>query len=258
MIKKIALLIVLSLFIGSLVGCSNIDTMKRIKDTNQVIWGTNAAFAPFEMREGDKVIGIDAEIAQRIADKLGVQLKVVDTEFDSLPAALKSGEIDFIAAGYTVNEERQKSMTFSDKYFKAVQVIIVREDNTDITNLESLKGKKVGVQTGTTGDLFVVTPVVGEENVFRYNNGVEAVLDLKNGNLDAVVIDNLPAQMLVEQNPGLKILDEKAAEEEEYAIAVRKGDEEFVKIINEVLAEMKANGEIDALVNKYSLELQQQ
>jgi polar amino acid transport system substrate-binding protein len=204
--KRILICLLAVVLVLSFIGCSNINTMKRIKDTNKIIWGTNAAFAPFEMRQGDKVIGIDAEIAQRIADKLGVELVVEDMEFEALMSALKSGKIDFIAAGFT---------------------------------------------NATTGD-FVASEIEGAQ-VERYNNGMEAVMDLKNGNIDAVIIDNLPAQLLAEKNPEVKILDEKPAENEEYALAVRKGDTELQKVINEVLKEMKESGEIEELVNKYSI-----
>ena len=250
--KRVLIYILAVMLVFSFLGCgTKIDTMKRIKDNNKIIWGTNAAFAPFEMREGDQVIGIDAEIAKRIADKLGVELVVEDMEFDALLSALVSGKIDFIAAGYTVKPDRAKQVLFTDTYFKAVQVIMVRNDNEEIKGPEDLKGKRIGVQNATTGD-FVASDIEGAE-VKRYNNGMEAVMDLKNGNIDAVIIDNLPEQMLAQKNTEVKILDESPSEEEEYAIAVRKGDTELQKVINEVLAEMKNSGEIDELVNKYSL-----
>lgn len=232
---------------------ANIDTMKRIKDNKKIIWGTNAEFSPFEMREGDEVIGIDAEIAQKIADKIGVELVVEDMEFDSLMAALQSGKIDFIAAGFTIKPDREKQVLFTDTYFKAVQAVIVQEGNTEIKSLEDLEGKKIGVQNGTTGDF--EADEIPDAEVVRFNNGIEAALDLKNGNIDAVIIDNLPAQMLIEKNPELVIVEfeEKPFEDEEYAMAVRKGDTELQGIINEVLKEMKDSGDIDELVTKYSI-----
>ncbi|MFO7296415.1 MAG: basic amino acid ABC transporter substrate-binding protein [Clostridia bacterium] len=250
--KRVLIYILALVVVLSFMGCSTkIDTMKRIKETKKIIWGTNAAFPPFEMRQGDEVIGIDAEIAKRIADKLGVELVVEDMEFDALLPALVSGKIDFIAAGYTVDPDRAEQVLFTDTYFTAVQVIIVMKDNQEIKGPEDLKGKKIGVQNATTGDL-VASKIEGAE-VKRYNNGMEAVMDLKNGNIDAVIIDNLPAQMLAQKNPEVKILEESPSEEEEYAIAVRKGDTELQKVINEVLAEMKNSGEIDELLKKYSL-----
>ena len=125
------------------------------------------------------------------------------------------------------------------------------EDIDDIKVPVVFVGKRIGVQKATTGD-FVASEIEGAQ-VERYNNGMEAVMDLKNGNIDAVIIDNLPAQLLAEKNPEVKILDEKPAENEEYALAVRKGDTELQKVINEVLKEMKESGEIEELVNKYSI-----
>ncbi len=250
--KKVLLLLLISVVSISLVSCGEIDTMARIEKDDKVIWGTNAEFAPFEMRDGEDVIGIDAEIAKKIAEKLGVELVVEDMKFDPLPAALKSGKIDFIAAGYSKDPDREREMTFSKSYFKAVQAIIVEESNDEIQGVKDLEGKKIGVQNGTTGDIISTEDIEGAY-VHRYNNGLEAVLDLQNGNLDAVVIDVLPAQMLVAENDGVKILDERAGDEESYVIAVRKGDEELIEVINEVLDEMLQSGEIDELVNKYSI-----
>lgn len=250
--KKLLLLCLIFTMAITFVSCGNIDTMARIEKKGQVIWGTNAEFPPFEMRDGEEVIGIDAEIAERIAERLGVELVVEDMKFDPLPAALKSGKIDFIAAGYSKDPDREKDMIFSKEYFKAVQAIIVEESNDEIKGVDDLEGKKIGVQTGTTGDI-LATKKIEDADVQRYNNGLEAVLDLKNGNLDAVIIDILPAQMLVAENDGVKILDERAGDEESYVIAVRKDDEELIEIINEVLDEMMQNGEIDELVNKYSV-----
>ncbi len=230
-----------------------INTMQRIKDDNRVIWGTNAAFPPFEIRRGDEVIGVDAEIAKLVAEKLGVELVVEDMDFDALIGAMASGKIDFIAAGFTVRADREEQVLFTDKYFEAIQVIIVRDDNTDIQGPEDLAEKKIGVQNGTSGD-FVAEDIVGDATdlINRYNNGLEAALELRNGRIDAIIIDNLPAQMIVYQNPGLKILETQADDEEEYALAVRLGDSELAAIINEVLAELKQSGQIDAWVEEYS------
>lgn len=250
--KNLLLLVLIFVMAISMVSCGDIDTMARIEKKGQVIWGTNAEFAPFEMRDGEEVIGIDADIAKRIAEKLGVELVVEDMKFDALPAALKSGKIDFIAAGYTVRPDREQEMTFSKNYFRAVQAIIVEESNTEIQGAADLENKKIGVQTGTTGDTLATEDIEGSD-VHRYNNGLEAVLDLKNGNIDAVVIDILPAEILASQHEGIEILEERAGEEEEYAIAVRKGDQELIDAINEVLDEMMESGEIDDLTNKYSI-----
>ena len=220
----------------------------------KLVWGTNAAFIPFEMREGDKVIGVDAEIAQAVADKMGVELVVEDMEFDALPAALESGKIDFIAAGFTKNAEREATMDFSNEYFTAVQGVVVKEGNpVGISSEEDLKGKKIGVQTGTTGDLYFASEVEGAD-VQRYENIQMACQDLVDGRIDCVIGDNLPVVNLMSSISGLEKVDSIVYEEEKYAMAVKKGENaDVLTAINEVLTEMEENGEIEALVEKYSV-----
>lgn len=227
------------------------ETMAKIKESGKIVWGTNAAFPPFEVRKGDDVIGVDAEIAAKIAEKLGVKLEVVDMKFDGLPNALTSKQIDFIAAGYTVKPDREEQMLFTDTYFKAVQTIIVQEGNTEIKVAADLEGKTIGVQSGTTGD-WTAEEYTEDENIVRFNNAVEAAIDLSNGRLDAVIVDDLPAQIIVAENSGLILLEEKAADDEEYALGVRKDAEDLLKVINEVLAELKESREIDEWVEEYS------
>ena len=209
---------------------------------------TNAEFEPWEYYEGDKIVGIDVEIAQAIADKLGMELKVEDMAFDSIIPAVTSGKADFGAAGMTVDETRKKSVDFTDTYANASQVIIVKEDS-EIKGSADLADKKIGVQLGTTGDL-LSTELAGDENVERYNKGFEGIQALLQGKIDAVVIDSAPAKVFVEQSEGLKVCDE-AMSQEEYAIAVKKGNTEMLDKINGALEELKEDGTIDEIMNKY-------
>ncbi len=225
------------------------ETMKKIKDSGEIVWGTNAAFPPFEMRSGDDVIGVDAEIAAKIAEKLDVELKVVDMKFDGLINALNSEQIDFIGAGYTIKPDREEQVLFTNTYFEAVQMIIVQKGNEDIKVAADLNGKTIGVQAVTTGDL---TAEEYTEDIYRFNNALEASIDLNNGRLDAVIIDNLPAQIIVADNPGLILLEEKAADDEAYALAVRKEAVDLQQLINEVIAELNASGQIAEWVEEYS------
>jgi len=248
--KIIALALGLTLLCAALAGCSGGSVMDKIEKNKKVVWGTNAAFMPFEMREGEDVIGVDAEIAAAVADKLGVELVVEDMEFDSLISALDSGKIDCVGAGMTITEEREEQADFSTGYWTAVQVVTVAADNMTITSVDDLNGLTIGVQNGTTGD-FVAEDLT--DKLMRYNTVVEAMQDLKNGNIDCVIADDLPSQAVVSQTEGLKILDITPSDEETYGFAVKTGEEELLAAINEVLADMMASGEIDALVNKYSL-----
>ena len=215
---------------------------------------TNAAFPPYEMTADDGSFeGIDVEIAGAIADKLGLELQIDDMDFDAALLAAQTGKSDMVMAGVTVTEERQTVMDFSDTYANGIQVVIVPEDS-DITSIDDMTGKMIGVQRGTTGDLYCSDTVenggFGEENVTPYDNGLTAVQALLNGQVDCVVIDNAPAQEFVEANPGLKILDTEYANEE-YAIGVAKGNTQLLDAINGALAELKADGTVQSIVDNY-------
>ena len=209
---------------------------------------TNAYFPPYEYYDADQIVGIDAEIAKAVADKLGLELKIEDMEFDSIITSVASGKADIGLAGMTVTEERKKNINFSDSYATGVQVVIVKEDS-DIASIDDLDGKLIGVQLGTTGDIYC-TGDYGEDAVEQFNKGNDAVMALVTGKVDAVVIDNEPARVFVNENEGLVILDEAYADEE-YAIAVKKGNTELLNQINAALAELKADGTLDAIVAKY-------
>lgn len=211
--------------------------------------GTNATFPPYEyVDENNEVAGIDADIAAAIADKLGMELEITDMAFDSLIPALQSDTIDIVLAGMTVDPERAESVNFTDSYATGVQVIIVPEDS-DIASPDDLEGKNIGVQTGTTGDLYC-TDQYGQEFVKQFDNGPLAVAALLNGQIDCVVIDNEPAKNYVAANQGLKIL-ETAYANEEYAAAIAKDNTELYDQVNTAIQELKADGTIDSIIEKY-------
>lgn len=239
--KKIAALMMAALCIFALVGCGD--------KTETLTMGTNAAFPPYEMvDENNNIIGIDAEIAAAVAAKLGMELEIKDMDFDSLITAVSTGSIDVALAGMTVTPERQEAVNFSDSYATGIQVVIVPEDS-DIASIDDLPGKKIGVQSGTTGDIYCADEF-GEDAVARYNNGALAVAALKNGQVDCVVIDNEPAKAFVAANEGLKILETEYAVED-YAAAFAKENTELLEKFNTALSELKAEGKIDEIINKY-------
>lgn len=210
---------------------------------------TNAAFPPYEMTADDGSFeGIDIEVAQAIADKLGLTLQVDDMDFDAALLAVQNGKSDMVMAGVTVTEERQKVMDFTDSYATGIQSIIVPEDS-DIASIDDLAGKTIGTQRGTTGYLYCVDEF-GDDAVIAYDNGLTAVQALNNGQVDCVVIDNAPAQEFVAANQGLKILDTPYAEEN-YAIGVAKGNTALVDAVNGALAELTADGTIQSIIEKY-------
>ena len=214
---------------------------------------TNATFPPYEYYEGDEVVGIDPEIAAAIAEKLGMTLEINDMDFDPAIAAAQTGQADIVMEGLTVTDDRKEKINFTDSYATGVQVVIVPEDS-DIQSVEDLEGKLIGVQQGTTGDLYCSdTPEnggFGEENVQKFTSGPVAVEALKNGQIDCVVIDNEPAKNYVAQNEGLKILDTEYVTEE-YAIGISKDNPELLEQINAALQELKDDGTIQSIIDKY-------
>lgn len=209
---------------------------------------TNATFPPYEYYEGDEIVGIDPEIAAAIAEKLGMTLEINDMDFDPAIAAAQTGQADIVMEGLTVTDDRKEKINFTDSYATGVQVVIVPEDS-DIQSVDDLEGKLIGVQQGTTGDLYC-SDDYGEENVQKFTSGPVAVEALKNGQIDCVVIDNEPAKSYVSQNEGLKILDTEYITEE-YAIGISKDNPELLEQINAALQELKDDGTIQSIIDKY-------
>ena len=209
---------------------------------------TNAAFPPYESTDDNgNFVGIDVDVAAAIAEKLGLELQVDDMDFDAALLAAQNGKSDLVMAGVTVTEDRQLVMDFSDSYATGIQSIIVKEDS-DIASPDDLADKMIGTQRGTTGYIYC-SDDFGDENVVAYDNGLTAVQALNNGQVDAVVIDNAPAQEFVAANPGLVILDTSYAEED-YAIGMAKGSS-LEDAVNAVLEELKADGTLQSIVDKY-------
>ena len=218
----------------------------------KLVMGTNAAFPPYEFYEGEDIVGIDAEAAAAIADKLGMELEIVDMDFNAIINAVSSGKVDIGMAGMTVTDERLQSVNFSDSYATGVQVIIVKEDSP-IASLDDLYGDdvtyKVGVQEATTGDIYC-SDDFGDDRVLKYKTGPDAILALLSGKVDCVVIDNEPAKAFVADNEGLKILDTEYAVED-YAIAIALDNVDLLEKINDALDELITEGKLAEIVSKY-------
>ena len=223
-------------------------TAPAAEEKETLVMATNAEFPPYEFHEGDAIVGIDAEIAQAIADKLGMELKIEDVAFDSIIPGVQAKKYDMGMAGMTVTDERLESVNFSTSYAKGVQVVIVKEDS-DIKSIDDVADKKIGVQTSTTGDIYA-SDDYGEENVTKYDNGAVAVQALVSGKVDCVIIDNEPAKSYVAANEGLKIL-ETAYVEEDYAICFNKENTELMDKVNGALEELIADGTVQKIVDKY-------
>ena len=270
--KKIfCLSLVLLMLIGIFAGCAP-------QEENQLVMATNAAFPPYEFKEGSEFKGIDVEIAQAIATKLGMKLVIEDVEFGSVLSGVAEGKYDMGMAGITVTEDRKKTMDFSETYATGIQVIIVKDGSSiktldDLFNFDangdpvSLKNPdiKVGVQESTTGDIYSSDAIanwgfndlnadesIKTDRVIRYRTGAEAVNALKSDKIDCVIIDQEPAKSFVAANTGIHILEgENEYAVEDYAICVDKGNTELLNKINKALAELKADGTIAQIIEKY-------
>ena len=249
--KYIALILALIMALCIFTGCGAKDSMTL--EEGKLIMSTNAAFPPYEMTDdAGNFIGIDVEVAQAIADKLGLELVIDNMEFTAALEAAQQGKSDMVMAGVTVNEDRLAVMDFSDSYATGIQVVIVKE-GSDVT-MDNLGDKMIGTQMGTTGYIYASDTVenggYGEDHVTAYDNGITAVQALMNDQIDAVIIDNAPAQAFVDANPGLTLLDGEWALEN-YAIGFAKGNTELVEAVNEALAELIADGTVQAIIDKY-------
>ena len=232
-----SIFIVAGFTVTMLAGCKKADS-----DT--LIVGTEAGFAPYEYMEGDKVVGVDMDIAQAIADKMGKKLEIQNMDFDGALLAVQNGKVDFVAAGVSVDEERKKVMDFSIDYVDSTEVVVVNTATpavTEATN-ESLADKVIGVQQGNIADFYVEDDITAKE-IKRYTKFAQAAEDLKNGKIDCIVMDQFPAEELVGSNPELSIID-GALFQDKYAIAVKKGNKELLDQINTVIQELKDSGKV--------------
>ncbi|MCL2837810.1 MAG: transporter substrate-binding domain-containing protein [Oscillospiraceae bacterium] len=219
--------------------------------------GTNADFAPFEFASNspwsvDRVDGIDVRIAGLIAEALGLELRVSDMDFGAIIPAVQAGTVDIGIAGMTITAERAENVNFTTAYYTASQVIIAREDN-EIESAADLVGLRVGVVVNYTGDI-IVSDMDGVTEIIRSNSGVESVLELVNGRVDAVVIDRAPAEAMIAQHQGLVTIEDSSAfESENYGMAIRLDNLELLNAVNAVLRQMIDNGYIDAISAAYMM-----
>lgn len=251
--KKLSIMLLCAVMIisaFSFTACSNSGkTLQDIKDAGKLVLLTNSGFPPFEYVEGTEVVGVDIELAQLIADEIGVELEVVDMDFNLLIEALKSGKGDLIAAGMTVTDERAEEIDFSMVYIEMGLKVIVPVDS-DITSFDDLEGKKIGVQASTTADIYAQENYTTAE-VLQFTKPVDAVNAVMSGNADAAIIDLLPAEAFVNEYPSeIKLLDGLLSEEVT-AMGVQKGSDELLEVVNSVLQKSLDDGTFDTIFNKH-------
>ena len=249
MVKVMAIVAVLVMAVCMFTACGgNKSAVEKIQKAGKLTVLTEPGFAPFEYIDADgNIAGVDVEISKKVAEKLGVEAEIVAMSFDGIIAAVQAGKGDMGAAGITATEERAKQVSFSSNYVDTGIYIIVGEGSAVASPADIAEGVSVGVQLGTTSDLFVTD--TGAE-VGRYTTVADAVVALQSGKVDAVVADELPAKDAVANNEGLSIIDEPLTVEQ-YAIAVAQENEDLLAVVNEVVEEMVASGEMEALIAEH-------
>ncbi len=244
--KIVSMILATILILGMFTACGSSDSLTLEK--GKLIMSTNAAFPPYEMTTDDGGFeGIDVDIADAIAKKLGLELVIDDMDFDAALLAVQQNKADIVMSGVTINEDRKLVMGFSDSYISSNQVILVKE-GSDVT-LENLGEQMIGTQRGTTGYIYT-SGDYGEDHVIAYDTFITAVQALINGQVDCVVLDADPAKVFEADNEGLTIL-ETAYAVEEYGIGLNKDNTALIEAVNKALSEMKADGTLDAIVAKY-------
>lgn len=239
--KKIIVLLCMFMLVA---GCGK-------KDDSKLIMVTEAGFAPYEYYSNGEIVGVDVDIAKEIAASMGKELVIKDIAFDSIINEVKTGKADFGAAGISYNEERAKSVDFTINYSTSKQVVIVK-NNSGITNVDDINGKKIAVQLGSIADTYV-SSTYKDVSVVRQKKYLAAIEDLNTGKVDCVVMDLLPAEQILKTNSGLKILD-GALVEDSYGMIVKKGNKELLNNINRVLEKLKNEGKIDEYIIKHTEE----
>ena len=239
--KKIIVLLCMIMLVA---GCGK-------KDDSKLIMVTEAGFAPYEYYSNGEIVGVDVDIAKEVAASMGKELVIKDIAFDSIINEVKTGKADFGAAGISYNEGRAKNVDFTINYSTSKQVVIVKNDS-GITNIGDINGKKIAVQLGSIADTYV-SSTYKDASVVRQKKYLAAIEDLNTGKVDCVVMDLLPAEQILKTNSGLKILD-GALVEDSYGMIVKKGNKELLNNINKVLEKLKNEGKIDEYIIKHTEE----
>ncbi len=269
--KVLALVLAAALSVSVFAGCGGSgksgSKLDQIKKSGEIVMYTNAEFPPYEyLGDDNNVAGVDVEIGQAIADSLGVKLKVQNTNFEGIVAGIASGKGDLGLSGITITAERKKEVDFSVPYVESVQYLVIPEDS-DIETMEDLAGKTCGGQTGTTGFMLVDDEINGtngaagvlkgkDATAKAYNSAPTAMLDLQAGRIQAVVIDELVAIELAKANPGYKAIPFKYEDgnpvAEQFAVAVKKGNDDLLEAVNKVVQDLVDNGKIQEFIDKHA------
>lgn len=218
--------------------------------------GTNTPFAPFEIKNGDRVVGFDIDLAERIAVKMGKKLMIKDfSEFDSLLPSLQAGSLDMVVSAVSISEGRREVVSFSEPYYNTSQAVLIKKNNSDKFKQscapESFFGLSIGYQKGTTSESWAEKNISVNSKLVSFSDIPFAIQLLRVGSLDAILIDGPVAESIAFSNPDLMVAG-TIKTDENYGIAVERGDpKKLLQGINAAIAEMKKNGEHQKLVDQW-------
>lgn len=246
--KKYYLLAIVLVVILVVIGLLVFPQARRGEQVLRV--GTDATYEPFESIDEDgNFVGLDIELITMVAEELGMELELQNINWDGIIPGLMNGNYDCLITAMTITEERQKQINFSDPYFTIMQAIVVREDDDRISGFEDLIGMTVTAQNGTTGDLYA--SAAHGIKVKRFDTNPQAIQELLNKNADAAIMDDLVAYQAIAKMKGLKVIPIAEAEVENYGIGIKKGNDQLLKKINGALENLRENGKLEALIEKY-------
>ena len=258
MLRRIPATLAVTALAATLAGCGGGEQAAppaaaggvELIQAGQLTTCTQVPYEPFQFREGDRIVGFDVEIVDLVAARIGVPQQIVETPFDNIQSglALNSGLCDLGAAAMTITEERDQNLDFSDPYFDATQALLV-PPGSDITGVEQLAGRRLGVQNGTTGQDYATANISGAEQVVFEDIGL-LLTAVQTGTVDAAINDNAPLLDYANKNPGFTVTAEFDTGEE-YGLAVRTGNTALIEQINGALADARADGSYDALFEKW-------
>lgn len=255
-LKKLTVVAAVATMAISMIGCgaTKQSALEKIKKDGKLVVGTSADYPPYEFHAtvdgNDKIVGFDMDIAQEVADDLGVKLEIKDMDFDGLLVALQSNKIDMVFAGMTPTEERKENADFSDIYYEATHRFILRSgEEASVKSFDDLKGKKIGVQKGSIQE-GIAKDNFDESNIKSLAKVTDLILDLKNNKVDAILVEEGVAKLYCEKNEGIAVADNFVVKDDNggAAIAFSKGQTELQTEVNKTIQKLKDEGKIEKLV----------
>jgi len=258
--KRKMIILTMSLLLVStfLYGCSSKDgedkSLEQVIEKGEFVVGLDDSFPPMGFRDDNgEIVGLDIDLAKEAAERMGVKVIFKPVEWDGVVLSLKNGDIDVIWNGLTITEDRQKQINFTKTYLENRQIIVVTSDS-QVNNKEDLKDKILGVQLGSSSETALLSDsktANSTKEIKKYSNNTEALMDLKIGRIDGVVVDEIVGRYYMEKRPGeYRVLDENFGKEA-YGVGVRKEDISFLNELNKVLEEMKADGKAEEISKKW-------